>query len=849
MHPGPQPTKAPPLPQENGGEGEDGSNVTDVRTSCTEVCGSGRWGRSCSKICLATVYPKDSKHKAIKAYVILDDQSNHSLARPEFFELFGVENKPLLYHLRTCSGIMETYGRTAEGFQVESLDGKALISLPPLLECPEIPNNRTEIPTPSAVLHQPHLHHIAKHIPDLDPEAEILLLLRRDVLRAHKVRQQVNRPRNAPFAQRLDLGWVVIGEVCLGKVHKPTVDTFKTHVLDNGRHSIFQPCTSFMQVKETQPRFSEPNKVPERMLGHRVFDQTEHDNKPAPSIEDILFLKIMNTNVHKDDTSSWVAPLPFKEPCQCLPNNREHVLKRFESLQRQFKRRPEMQEQFVAFMEKIISNGHAEVAPGLKEDEECWFLPSFGVYHPQKPNQIRVVFDSSAQYSGVSLNDVLLTGPDLNNSLLGILLHFRKEGVAILADIQQMFHCFLVHEDHRNFLHFLWHEDNDLSKVVVDYRMRVHVFGNSPAPAVAIYGLHRAIAEGAQKFGADTVKFVERHFYVDDGLVSLSSEAEAIDLLRRTQASLAESNLRLHKFVSNSPTVTRAFPPEDCVPVIKDLDLSEETTPMQCSLGLLWEIRTDTFTFSASTVLKPITRCRVLSTVNSVFDPMGLLAPITIQGRALLRELTSELADWDTPFPADKLKKWETWRDSLQVLKELHVPCTYTPTSLIKTVHTELCVFSDASTMAIGAIAYLRAIQEDGKVEVGLVMGKAKLAPLSEPTIPRLKLCAAVLAVEMADLIREELDLKLDAIRFYTDSKVVLGYINNAKQTLLRLCPQQSSTYPTVLRTGTMALCTHRRKPCRSCIQIFTCIASCTEFLVHRTFIPVSIICRNNTNK
>nr|XP_054593728.1 uncharacterized protein LOC129160752 [Nothobranchius furzeri] len=172
MHPGSQPqfTKAPPPPQENGGEREDHSGVADVTTSCTEVCGPGQWGRSCSKICLAKVYPKRSKQKAIKAYVILDDQSNRSLARPEFFELFGVENKPLLYHLRTCSGIIETYGRKAEGFQIESLDCKVLIPLPALLEC-------SEIPTPGAALHQPHLHHIAKYIPDMDPEAEILLLL------------------------------------------------------------------------------------------------------------------------------------------------------------------------------------------------------------------------------------------------------------------------------------------------------------------------------------------------------------------------------------------------------------------------------------------------------------------------------------------------------------------------------------------------------------------------------------------------------------------------------------------------------------------------------------------------
>lgn len=394
-----------------------------------------------------------------------------------------MENKPLLYHLRTCSGIIETYGRKAEGFQIESLDGKALISFPALLECPEIPNNRVEIPTPSAVLHQhqPHLHHIAKHIPNLDPEAEILLLLGRDVLRAHKVRQQVNGPHNAPFANRLDLGWVVIGEVCLGNVHKPAVQIFKTHALDSGRHSIFQLCVSYMHVKKTQISFSKPNKMPERMQGHTVFNQTEHDNKPASSIEDILFLEIMDTNVHRDDTSSRVAPLPFKKPRQRLPT--------FESLQRQFKRKPAlMQKQYVAFMEKIIANGHAEAAPPLKEDEECWFLPSFGVYHPQKPNQIRVVFDSSAQYCGVSLNDVLLTGPELNNSLLGVLLRFQRDRVAILANIQQTFYCFLIHRNHCNFLRFLWHKDNDLSKAVVDYRMRAHVFGNSPSPAVAIYG-------------------------------------------------------------------------------------------------------------------------------------------------------------------------------------------------------------------------------------------------------------------------------------------------------------------------------------------------------------------------
>ncbi|XP_022110113.1 uncharacterized protein LOC110989793 [Acanthaster planci] len=296
------------------------------------------------------------------------------------------------------------------------------------------------------------------------------------------------------------------------------------------------------------------------------------------------------------------------------------------------------------------------------------------------------------------------------------------------ADIQQMFHCFIVREDHRNYLRFLWYGDNDTSKDIVEYRMRVRVFGNSPSPAVAIYGLHRAAREGEHDYGEDTREFVTRHFYVDDGLKSLPTATEAIDLLQRTQASLAESNLRLHKIASNSGAVMEAFPTNDHATSMKDF---------------------------------------------------GLGASITIQGGALLRELTTEACSWDKPLPEEKLKELEAWRDSLQELKNLHIPRTYTSKSLTKMRRTELCVFSDASTKAIAAVAYLRTLDNDGLIEVGFILGKAKLAPRSQPTTPRLELCAAVLAVEIVELILNEIDLTPDAVNFYCDSKVVLRYIYN----------------------------------------------------------------------
>lgn len=107
--------------------------------------------------------------------------------------------------------------------------------------------------------------------------------------------------------------------------------------------------------------------------------------------------------------------------------------------------------------------------------------------------------------------------------------------MAITADIEQMFHCFVVKKDHRDFLRFLWYRDNDPTSDIIDYRMRVHLFGNSPSPAVAVYGLRRAAKKAEADYGSDAKRFIEREFYVDDALKSFSTEEEAISVLGRAQ--------------------------------------------------------------------------------------------------------------------------------------------------------------------------------------------------------------------------------------------------------------------------------------------------------------------------
>ena len=796
LHSGPAPwsTKQVVSPSEqHGGEEGESSSSSITTSTCTEVCGDSLTGKSCAKISLVYVYPEGQPERKMRAYAILDDQSNRSLAKSAFFEMFDVDDDTSPYTLRTCAGVSETAGRRAKGFIVESADERTCLALPTLIECDQLPDNRAEIPTPAAAQYHSHLKSLASKIPPLDPKAKILLLLGRDIIQAHKVLEQRNGPPHAPFAQRLALGWVIIGDVCINGAHKPSpVDTFRTYILENGRSSMMSPCLNKINVRESssynsqlhnpstsnQDQRSLPRDTTS-LMGESVFRYTKDDDKTAPSMEDLAFLRIMEKELQQDESNSWVAPLPFRSPRQRLPNNRQQASNRLTALTRTLRKHPERRDHFIEFMNKLFENGHAEVAPPLRPNEECWYLPHFGVYHPQKPGQIRVVFDSSAQHHGVSLNDILLTGPNMNNSLLGVLLRFRREPVAVTTDIQQMFHCFVVREDHRNFLRFLWYRNNNLDGDVVEYRMRVHVFGNSPSPSVATYGLRRAAIEGEGEYGSKARLFVDRNFYVDDGLVSLPTEEEAITLLRNAQDMLALSNLRLHKILSNRVAVMRAFPPVDLAKGLKDLDLDTDLPPMQRSLGVSWDISEDVFTFQVSGAEKPYTRRGVLSTINSLFDPLGFAAPVSIQGRSLLRELTSEDCDWDAPLPEEKYKEWKLWRDSLKELEQVKIPRQYTSISLSQAQSKELCVFCDASTTAIAAVAYLRTTDASNNMDVGFILGKAKLAPRPETTVPRLELCAAVLAVEIADTVVDEMDTEFDAVSFYSDSKVVLGYIHN----------------------------------------------------------------------
>ena len=153
-------------------------------------------------------------------------------------------------------------------------------------------------------------------------------------------------------------------------------------------------------------------------------------------------------------------PLPFKVRPH-LPDNKKLALARLKHLKRKLDRDSKLKNDHVRFMEGVFKDGDAEKVDIQSEPGKVWYIPHQGVYQPRKPDKIRVVFDCSAKYEGTSLNDHLLTGPDLTNGLTAVLCRFRKHPIAVMCDVERMVHRFHVSKEDRDYLRFLWWENGD----------------------------------------------------------------------------------------------------------------------------------------------------------------------------------------------------------------------------------------------------------------------------------------------------------------------------------------------------------------------------------------------------
>ena len=129
----------------------------------------------------------------------------------------------------------------------------------------------------------------------------------------------------------------------------------------------------------------------------------------------------------------------------------------------------------------------------------------------------------------------------------------------------------------------------------------------------------------------------------------------------------------------------------------------------------------------------------------SIFNPLGLITPVTIQAKILLQELWKQHIDWDEPLEESFQNRWIKIIQEIREATELVIPQRYF--TAMQFAVQDLHVFADASTKAYGAVAYF---SQD--TYTSLVMSKTRVAPLKTISLPRLELMAAVLATRLLHL-------------------------------------------------------------------------------------------------
>ena len=595
-----------------------------------------------------------------------------------------------------------------------------------------------------------------KDLPEVPSRGELDILIGQDnseVLIPLEVRVGET---NQPFAVRTMLGWSLQGYSDEGISVNKTSNKVVSHFIVGNKVK-----NDYEMLDEKVERLW---KIEDEGLGL--------DNScTSMSNDDLNVLKFWDDNVTVVE-GHYELPIPWK-PDVSVPDNHELALSRLKSLKKGLDRKG-IYERYDKEIQKLLDKGYAESIPKPKfPNSKILYLPHHAVITEKKPDKLRVVFDCAAQYQGESLNDKCRQGPDLNNKLIHVLLRFRQHRYAIMGDVEAMYYQVKVKEEDRDALRFLWFDE---AGEVIPYRMNAHVFGGVWCACIATYAMRRTVKDQNIK-DEDVKDVIERSFYVDDCLKSAESVKELEKVIYDVKEVLQEGGFRLTKFVANEEEVLNKIGETERAKEVKQFDEGARSK----ALGIGWNIREDSFYVIVGGSREIVARRDMLSSVASMYDPLGLVSPCVMIGKMLFQDATRLRLDWNQKLPDDLIEKWYRWTEGLDELRSLSFPRCITSNAFDQ-AKLELHTFCDASERAYGCCSYLKCIDKKGEVSISLVTSKGRICPIKQVTIPRLELQAAVMAAQINNMLCKELDLHINQSYFWTDSQIVLAYIRNMEK-------------------------------------------------------------------
>ncbi|XP_026082522.1 uncharacterized protein LOC113058643 [Carassius auratus] len=502
------------------------------------------------------------------------------------------------------------------------------------------------------------------------------------------------------------------------------------------------------------------------------------------------------------DQPHWDAKYPWMENPVSLPNNRKAVEATFLRTEKRLMRDPLWKEAYTKQVHEMVERGAAIKL--TKDVMDSWKGAVWWVSHLTAPNPhsvttpVRLVWNSSQEFGGVSMNSILLKGPDVLNPIRAVLLRFRVGEHAAIGDITKMYNSVWLEEQEVHVHRFLWRDSPE--DEIEDYAVVRVNMGDKPAGCIAQVAMRETAKLPQFSEMKEERRVIEEDSYVDDLLTShndphrLNKIQEGVEKILRTGGFYLKPWIRCgqsgRREETKSRTMTLTLPnqlreednkalgvgylvQEDKLFVMVSINFSSRKKKMRTEIDLTEgevEVKTP----------NPLTRRVLLSQIAGLYDPIGLVTPVKQKGVILVRRAFQEAGKltkdtWDEPL-SDELRG-----KAIDLFKE------YARLSSIKFYRSLTpsgwkdrpwgITFSDGSCESYGAVLYLRWETSNGVV-TRLVESKAKLTPLNQKgDAVMAEVCGAVFATRLKGYMLKHGRLDVEKWYHFIDSQTVLGAI------------------------------------------------------------------------
>ena len=364
---------------------------------------------------------------SVKTYTLLDSGSNVSLCQDRLLQLLKARGRTEKMSLTTLEKENSEATARVISLKTSNLDGSDELTIPQVFARPNLHLSSSNLVTEAEVQKWPHLKDLPLHHAEID---DVTLLIGQDCPEALMPLTTIPGGKGEPYAIRTRLGWSVSGPVSNSMVKLPCV----SHYISNG-NLLQEKVERFWQLESSG-----------------IYEQEK-----GMSVEDRRVLVLWDEKVSFSG-GHYVLPISFTNPSLKLPDNQQMAEKRLSSLRRKLSKNQDLHQKYTDGMNDLLKQGYAVPVPEQdihRSDGKVWYLPHHPVINPNK-EKIRIVFDCAAENRGISLNNRVRQGPDLTNKLVGVLMRFRLHPIAIMANIQAMFHQVRVTQEDQDTLRFLW---------------------------------------------------------------------------------------------------------------------------------------------------------------------------------------------------------------------------------------------------------------------------------------------------------------------------------------------------------------------------------------------------------